>query len=218
MTQNVCVSVQMDEKSFHDFASFDLLRHNKGWQRPAVFTAILLVCAGICLSQIGKREGAGLLTAVLTIVAIGLPAVYFGTFFANLSKQIKKLDLPRPFYRLELDAAGLSVWTADTQDKTDPTNRYTWNTVYCAYRTKEAVYIYVQESGLSAEREHGCRMEPAGQRPARRQPARLPEVRKIFYNLQNSQADRLGCSAFFHAGTKQKPTLRQSKSAAWVRK
>ena len=56
MTQNFCVSVQMDEKSFHDFASFDLLRHNKGWQRPAVFTAILLVCAGICLSQIGKRE------------------------------------------------------------------------------------------------------------------------------------------------------------------
>ncbi len=83
MTQNVCVSVQMDEKSFRDFASFDLLRHNKGWQRPAVFTAILLVCAGICLSQIGKREGAGLLTAVLAIVAIGLPAVYFGTFFVE---------------------------------------------------------------------------------------------------------------------------------------
>ena len=81
MTQNVCVSVQMDEKGFHDFAAFDLLRHNKGWQRPVVFTAILLVCAGICLSQIGKREGAGLLTAVLAIVAIGLPAVYFGTFF-----------------------------------------------------------------------------------------------------------------------------------------
>ena len=104
MTQNVCVSVQMDEKGFRDFASFDLLRHNKGWQRPAVFTAILLVCAGICLSQIGKREGAGLLTAVLTIVAIGLPAVYFGTFFSNLSKQIKKLGLPRPFYRLELES------------------------------------------------------------------------------------------------------------------
>ena len=109
MTQNVCVSVQMDEKGFHDFASFDLLRHNKGWQRPAVFTAILLVCAGVCLSQIGKREGAGLLTAVLAIVALGLPAVYFGTFFSNLSKQIKKLGLPRPFYRLELDTAGLSV-------------------------------------------------------------------------------------------------------------
>lgn len=146
MAQNVCVSVQMDEKSFHDFASFDLLRHNKGWQRPAVFTAILLVCASICLSQIGKREGAGLLTAVLAIVALGLPAVYFGTFFSNLSKQIKKLGLPRPFYRLELDAAGLSVWMAGAQNKAEPTNRYTWNTVYCAYRTKEAVYIYVQKN------------------------------------------------------------------------
>ena len=120
MTQNVCVSVQMDEKSFHDFASFDLLHHNKGWQRPAVFTAILLVCAVVCLSQIGKREGAGLLTAVLAIVALGLPAVYFGTFFSNLSKQIKKLGLPRPFYRLELDAAGLSLSFVSTALKRLP--------------------------------------------------------------------------------------------------
>ena len=73
-------------------------------------------------------------------------ALYFGTFFSNLSKQIKKLGLPRPFYRLELDAAGLSVWMAGEQNKTEPTNRYTWNTVYCAYRTKEAVYIYVQKN------------------------------------------------------------------------
>ena len=29
---------------------------------------------------------------------------------------------------------------------TEPSNRYTWNTVYCAYRTKEAVYIYVQKN------------------------------------------------------------------------
>ena len=146
MSQPISISVQMDAASFHDFAAFDLLRHNKGWQRPAVFTAILLVCAGICLSQIGKREGAGLLTAVLAIVAIGLPAVYFGTFFANLSKQIKKLGLPRPFYRLELDAAGLSVWMAGEQNKTEPTNRYTWNTMHLAYRTPNAIYLYVQQN------------------------------------------------------------------------
>ena len=54
--------------------------------------------------------------------------------------------ITRPFYRLELDAAGLSVWMAGEQNKTEPTNRYTWNTVYCAYRTKEAVYIYVQKN------------------------------------------------------------------------
>ena len=163
MTQNVCVSVQMDEKSFHDFASFDLLRHNKGWQRPAVFTAILLVCAGICLSQIGKREGAGLLTAVLAIVAIGLPAVYFGTFFANLSKQIKKLGLPRPFYRLEQDRAHQPL--------------HLEHRVLRLPHQRGGVHLRPAKSGLFAEREHGCRMESAGQRPARRQPARLPEIR-----------------------------------------
>ena len=146
MTQNVCVSVQMDEKGFRDFASFDLLRHNKGWQRPAVFTAILLVCAGICLSQIGKREGAGLLTAVLTIVAIGLPAVYFGTFFSNLSKQIKKLGLPRPFYRLLLDDEGLSVWMAGEQDKPEASRKYAWHDMHLAYRTPNAIYLYVQQN------------------------------------------------------------------------
>ena len=129
MTQNVCVSVQMDEKSFHDFASFDLLRHNKGWQRPAVFTAILLVCAGICLSQIGKREGAGLLTAVLAIVAFGLPLAYFGFYFRSLTQQIKRMKLPRPFYRTELSDDGAAVWMVGSQDKQEPTECHAWDTI-----------------------------------------------------------------------------------------
>ena len=146
MSQPISVSVQMDAASFHDFAAFDLLRHRKAWHRPLVFTAILLVSAGVCLSQVGQKDGAALLTVVLAVVALGVPAVYFWTFFHSLSLQIKKMGLPRPFYRLELDAAGLSVWMAGEQNKTEPTNRYTWNTVYCAYRTKEAVYIYVQKN------------------------------------------------------------------------
>lgn len=141
------VSVQMDEKSFHDFVSFDLLRHNKGWQRPAVFTAILLVCAGICLSQIGKREGAGLLTAVLAIVAIGLPAVYFGTFFANLSKQIKSRVCPAPSTGWNWTPPGFRSGWPVSRTRPSPPTATTWNTVYCAYRTKEAVYIYTS-SGI----------------------------------------------------------------------
>ena len=146
MSQPISVSVQMDAASFHDFAAFDLLRHHKAWHRPLVFTAILLVSAGFCLSQVGQKDGAALLTVVLAVVALGVPAVYFWTFFHSLSLQIKKMGLPRPFYRLLLDDEGLSVWMAGEQNKTEPTNRYTWNTVYCAYRTKEAVYIYVQKN------------------------------------------------------------------------
>ena len=62
MSQPISVSVQMDAASFHDFAAFDLLRHHKAWHRPLVFTAILLVSAGFCLSQVGQKDGAALLT------------------------------------------------------------------------------------------------------------------------------------------------------------
>lgn len=148
MSQPISVSVQMNATSFHDFASFDLLRHHKRWRRPVLFTAILLISAGICLSQVGQREGAALLTVVLAIVALGVPAVYFWTFFHNLSIQIKKMGLsqPKPFYRLLLNDEGLSVWMAGEQDKPEPTHQYPWQSIYTVYRVPDAIYVYVQQN------------------------------------------------------------------------
>lgn len=146
MSQPLNVSITMDAASFQKFASFDLFRHQKRWQRPLLFTAILLVCSGICLSQVGIREGAALLAVVLAVVALGVPAVYFYTFFHNLRTNIKKLGLPRPFYRLQLTDEGLSVWMAGQQDKPEPTNEYPWQSLHIAYRTPDAVYLYVQQN------------------------------------------------------------------------
>ena len=146
MSQPISVSVQMDAASFHDFAAFDLLRHRRAWHRPLVFTAILLVSAGICLSQVNTKPGAGLLTVVLAVIALGVPAVYFWTFFHNLSIQIKKMGLPRPFYRLVLDDKGLAVWMAGQLDKPEPTHQYLWHDVHLAYRTTNAIYLYVQQN------------------------------------------------------------------------
>ena len=75
MSQPISVSVQMDAASFHDFAAFDLLRHRKAWHRPLAFTAILLVSACVCLSQVGQKDGAALLTVVLAVVALGVLTV-----------------------------------------------------------------------------------------------------------------------------------------------
>ncbi len=149
MLQPLSVSVRMDAESFRNFAAFDLLRHHKRWHRPALFTAILLVSAGICLSQVGRRDGAALLTVVLAVVALGLPAAYFWNFFHNLSVQIKKMGLDkqsRPFYRLLLDDAGLSVWMAGEQDRPEPTHQYPWQNIHTVYRTPGAIYIYVQQN------------------------------------------------------------------------
>lgn len=144
MSQKIAVSVQMDAKTFHDSVVFDLFHHQKRWKAPLLFSVILLASSGICMSQIGKRDGAGLLTAVLAIIAVGVPGVYFGTFFYNLSKQIKKLGFPRPFYRMEIESTALRVWMAGQQDKAQPSAEYTTDSLHCVYRTENLLHIYVQ--------------------------------------------------------------------------
>lgn len=179
MSQKIAVSVQMDAKTFRDSVIFDLFHHRKRWRSPLIFTCILLASSGICMTQIGKRDGAGLLTAVLAIIALGIPAVYFGKFFYDLSKQIKKMNLPRPFYRLEVDSTALRVWTAGQQDKAQPTTQYALDSLHCVYRTENAIYLYVQptqayllnenlekfwaalSSALPAEKLHDCRSKKA---------------------------------------------------------
>ena len=127
MSQPISVSITMDAASFHKFRSFDLFRHQKRWRRPLAFTAILL-------------------TVVLAVVALGLPAVYFYTFFRDLRTTIKKLGLPRPFYRLRFDDTGLAVWMAGEQDRPEPSHQYPWQDLHIAYRTPDAVYLYVQQT------------------------------------------------------------------------
>ena len=93
------------------------------------------------------KDGAALLTVVLAVVALGVPAVYFWTFFHSLSLQIKK-DGPRsrPFYRLLLDETGLSVWMAGEQDKACASRQCDWHHIHLAYRTANAIYLYVQQT------------------------------------------------------------------------
>ena len=56
MSQPITISVTMDAGSFQKFRSFDLFHHQKRWQRPLLFAAILLGSSGICLSQVGVRS------------------------------------------------------------------------------------------------------------------------------------------------------------------
>ena len=57
MSHTISVSTTMDGPGFHDFAVFDAFHHRKAWLRPAIFSAIMLAFAAVCLSQLGKRPG-----------------------------------------------------------------------------------------------------------------------------------------------------------------
>ena len=102
MSQPITVSVTMDAASFRRFRWFDLLQHNRIWKRALVFTAILLVFAGVCLTQLNTRHEAGLLAGVLALVALGLPAVYFWNCAHGIKIFIQKLGLDKDMYSVSI--------------------------------------------------------------------------------------------------------------------
>ncbi len=141
----IIVPVRIDRKIFQDFSVFDTLVRQRRWQRPLVFALILLFFAVLCFAQVGKREGAILLGSVLTVVGLGLPAVYFGMFFYSVRQQAGRMGLSRmkDAYRVELGSDGVCMHPAGSQDKAEQAERHAWAEVFGAWRTDNAVYLYV---------------------------------------------------------------------------
>lgn len=141
----IIVPVRIDRKIFRDFSVFDVLVRQRRWQRPLVFALILLFFAVLCFAQVGKRDGAVLLGSVLAVVGVGLPLVYFGMFFYSVKQQAARMGLSRmkDAYRVELGADGVCMHPAGSQDKADQEERHAWDKVFGAWRTENAVYLYV---------------------------------------------------------------------------
>lgn len=134
------VDVILDAATFRRFTLFDLLRRRKVWRSPAIFAGILSACACVCFVM-HHVEGAVMLGCSLLLVGLGMPLVYFGTFFHSLKKQVAASGLQRPkqVYRLHLtrDPEGIAVENATEQAT------YTWAQVHHAYRDQGATYLFI---------------------------------------------------------------------------
>ena len=153
--QGVCrvkVEVRLNKKDFMRFGWFDALRHKKIWRRPALFAAILGAAAAVCF-VLHDRRGAVLLGSVLLVVALGLPAAWFLSFYLSLRKQVQAAGLSREkyAYTLELhdDDRGIAV------DNGSEHAAYPWEQVFHVYRGAAASYLYItpQRAFLIP---HGC--------------------------------------------------------------
>lgn len=134
------VEVRINEKDFMRFSWFDAFQHKKAWHRPAAFAAILGAAAAICFA-LHDRRGAVLLGGVLLVVALGLPAAWFLSFYLSLRKQAQAAGLSggKYAYTLELhdDDQGITV------DKGAEHAAYSWEQVFHVYRSKTASYLYI---------------------------------------------------------------------------
>ena len=138
MAQEITIPVRLDEKTFRRFSRFDALRLRKRWVRPVGFALILAAFAAVAL--LSRKPQAAMLAAVLLVVGLGLPLVYFGTFFSQVNMKAADLDPPRAVYTVRLDYEGVRV----TNDrKAEESVSLKWGQLAAAYRTKGCVYLYV---------------------------------------------------------------------------
>ena len=138
----ITIASKIDPKTFYRFAAFDTLSLRKRWISPAVFAGIFLVCALICFSMYPKADKAELLGSVLLIVGLGVPAVYFGTFFHSLKLQSRTLKLQKASvsYTVTLTAEGIQAVSSQSGGGSA---FFSWDQIFGAYQRPGCIYLYV---------------------------------------------------------------------------
>ena len=134
------IDVILSESLFRRFTMFDILKRRKMWRSPVIFASILSSCACVCFIM-HHIDGAVLLGSVLLLVGLGMPCVYFSTFFASLNKEIKNQNLkpPRQVYTLELSDKPDGIFIRNKTEKVS----YKWEQVFHVYRDKTATYLFL---------------------------------------------------------------------------
>ena len=141
-SDTITVSSKIDPKTFYRFAIFDTLYLRKRWISPAIFAGLFFTCSLICFSMHSKAEQAALLGTVLLVVGLGVPAVYFGTFFRSLNLQSKTLKLQKAAvaYTVTLTEAGIQV----TGNHPHGGNAsFLWDQIFGVYQRPGCIYLYV---------------------------------------------------------------------------
>ena len=138
-SNEIVIPVKLDEKTFKRFCRFDTLKLRRRWVRPVGFALILTAFAVAAL--LSRKEQSGMIAAVLLAVGLGLPLVYFGTFFSQVNLQVaqRRLKPARAVYTVRLNWEGVQV--TNDQKQEEPV-RLKWSEVQAAFRARGCVYLY----------------------------------------------------------------------------
>ena len=137
--QVITIPVKLSKAAFRRFAAFDTFRRQRRWRLPVWFALILLGFSSYLYLQTDKPQSA-LIATVLLLVGLGLPAVYFTSFYLTLHDNVKKHKLPRRTYTLTLTDKDVHIRSEVNRDEAMTLR---WEQMFAAYRVKGAVYLYV---------------------------------------------------------------------------
>jgi len=133
------IPVKLDKVMFRRFAVFDTLRRQRRWRLPFWFTVIMLSFSVYLFFQTDRPQS-GLIGGVLLAVGLGLPLIYFSSFYINMRENVIKHCLPRLVYTLTLTDKDVHILSNINNGEELTLD---WNQLFAAYRVKGAVYLYV---------------------------------------------------------------------------
>lgn len=140
--KTILIQSRITPEVFREFALFDTMVRQKRFLRPLVFAAILAGFACVCFSQRGQRPQAVLLGGVLLAVGLGLPLVYFLTFFYSVYKQAKGLKRKKAplAYTVELSPEQVTVTAGEQRVE------YPWEGILRVYRIRHSICLYISDN------------------------------------------------------------------------
>lgn len=136
------IAVSLGESHYRKFLIFNILTRLKMYRSPVIFASILTISALVCFLMY-RIEGAVLLGFVLLAVGLGVPVVYFTSFFTSLEKQVKQqhLDPPRHVYTLRFSEESDVLEISNDNEQAS----YRWQDVFHAYQQKGAIYLFITQ-------------------------------------------------------------------------
>lgn len=140
------IPIILSANSFKAFANFDTMQRQKKWRYPVTASAAFFIAAVVMFSLQEKFPNGFIPGCIFIAAAAGISMNYFNNFNKSLQQQVEKmkLDPPRHVYTVELsdDAEGVKYYHPK---ELHPAGSYSWKAIYGAWRTRNAVYLYVSE-------------------------------------------------------------------------
>lgn len=144
LNNHISIPVILTEKQFKDFIIFDSMKKQRRWKSTVSLTVILFTLATLCyasLESLPKLEMAG---NILVMFSVLIPTNYFRSFYSSVKKETEKMNLrpARQVYTINLSTSSNGIHYFYLDQKT-AAGQYSWKSIEGAWRTKNAIYLYV---------------------------------------------------------------------------
>ena len=136
--------IVLNEKQMKDFITYDNNKKQKRWKKTVSLSACLFMLATMCFAFQDSYTWAGTVGSVVCCFCVLIPVYYFNSYSNGVKTQVAKMNLnpPREVYSIRLSDSSNGIMFYYPKEK-NYAGRYSWKNIDGAWKTKNAIYLYV---------------------------------------------------------------------------